>query len=57
MIIESSALDDPQKRLACRLAVVSGAAFVKTSTGFHPSGGAIVHDVRLLRAAILQALE
>ena len=39
-------------RLACRLAVEAGAAFVKTSTGFHPSGGATVADVRLMRAEV-----
>ena len=38
VILETAALTDAQKRLACRLAVDAGAAFVKTSTGFHPSG-------------------
>lgn len=51
-ILESSALADDEKRLACRLAVEAGAAFVKTSTGFHPSGGATLADVRLMRAAV-----
>ena len=50
-ILESSALTVDEKRLACRLAVEAGAAFVKTSTGFHPSGGATLADVRLMRAA------
>ena len=36
--------------------VDAGAAFVKTSTGFHPAGGATVADVRLLRAAVGPAL-
>lgn len=45
-------LTDDQKRLACRLAVDAGAAFVKTSTGFHAAGGATVEDVRLMRAAV-----
>lgn len=52
VILEASALNDEQKRLACRLAVAAGAAFVKTSTGFHPSGGATVADVRLMREAV-----
>lgn len=52
VILETSALDDTQKRLACRIAVESGAAFVKTSTGFHPSGGATVADVTLLRTTV-----
>jgi deoxyribose-phosphate aldolase len=49
VILETAALTDEQKRLACRLAIDAGAAFVKTSTGFHPSGGATIADVRLLR--------
>jgi deoxyribose-phosphate aldolase len=52
VILEATALADDEKRLACRLAVESGAAFVKTSTGFHPSGGAAPADVRLMRAAV-----
>jgi len=52
VILETAALTDSQKRLACRIAVDAGAAFVKTSTGFHPSGGATVADVRLMREAV-----
>ena len=52
VILESAALDDAHKRLACRIALDAGAAFVKTSTGFHPSGGATVHDVHLMRATV-----
>jgi len=52
VIIESAALADEEKRLACRLAVDAGAAFVKTSTGFHPAGGATVLDVRLMRSLV-----
>jgi deoxyribose-phosphate aldolase len=52
VILEAAALDDAQKRLACQLAMDAGAAFVKTSTGFHPAGGATVHDVRLMRATV-----
>ena len=52
VILETSALDDAQKRLGCRIAVAAGAAFVKTSTGFHASGGATVHDVRLMRETV-----
>ena len=52
VILETAALTDDEKRRACRLAVDAGARFVKTSTGFHPSGGATVADVRLLRAAV-----
>jgi len=52
VIIEAAALNESEKRLACRLAVDAGAAFVKTSTGFHASGGATVADVRLMREAV-----
>ena len=52
VILETTVLTDEEKKLACRLAVDAGAAFVKTSTGFHPSGGATVVDVRLMRAAV-----
>jgi len=52
VILETATLTDAEKRLACRLACDAGAAFVKTSTGFHPAGGATVADVRLLRAAV-----
>jgi deoxyribose-phosphate aldolase len=52
VILETGALTDGEKRLACRIAEDAGAAFVKTSTGFHPSGGATVADVRLMRAAV-----
>jgi len=55
-IIEASALDEAHKRLACRLAREAGAAFVKTSTGFHASGGATVADVRLMRGEVGSAL-
>ena len=52
VILETTALTDSEKQLACRLACDAGARFVKTSTGFHPTGGASVADVRLLRAAV-----
>ena len=35
--------------LACRAARESGCDFVKTSTGFHPAGGATVEAVRLMK--------
>jgi deoxyribose-phosphate aldolase len=56
VILETGALTEEEKRLACRLACDAGAAFVKTSTGFHPAGGATVADVRLLRAAVGPAI-
>jgi len=52
VILEAAALSASEKQLACRLACDAGAAFVKTSTGFHPSGGATAADVRLMRAIV-----
>jgi deoxyribose-phosphate aldolase len=48
VIIESAALDEAGIVAACRAAEDGGADFVKTSTGFHPSGGASVEAVRLM---------
>lgn len=52
VILETAALTLDEKLLACKLCAEAGAAFVKTSTGFHPAGGATVEDVRLLRATV-----
>lgn len=48
VIIETAYLTDKMKTLATRIVASSGADFVKTSTGFAPSG-ATVEDVALLR--------
>ncbi|WP_280255820.1 deoxyribose-phosphate aldolase [Nocardia wallacei] len=48
VIIESAALPDEAIVEVCRVAERAGAGFVKTSTGFHPQGGASVHAVRLM---------
>ena len=48
VILETALLDDNQKAIACALARIAGADFVKTSTGFGPAG-ATVHDVALMR--------
>ncbi|HEY5858512.1 MAG TPA: deoxyribose-phosphate aldolase [Aldersonia sp.] len=48
VIIESAALSDEAIVATCRAAETAGANFVKTSTGFHPAGGASVHAVRLM---------
>ena len=42
VILETAALTQDEKLQACRLAMGAGAAFVKTSTGFHPAGGGTV---------------
>ncbi len=51
VILENAYLNDEQKVLACQLSEQAGAHFVKTSTGFAPSG-ATVEDVRLMRASV-----
>jgi len=56
VILETAVLDEREKRLACRVACDAGAAFVKTSTGFHPAGGATAADVRLLRECVGAAI-
>ncbi|MFI8972041.1 deoxyribose-phosphate aldolase [Nocardia asteroides] len=52
VIIESAALTDEAIVGACRAAEQGGADFVKTSTGFHPAGGASVHAVRLMAETV-----
>ena len=48
LILETAALTTEQIILGCRCAAEGEADFVKTSTGFHPAGGATVEHVRLL---------
>lgn len=48
VILETAVLDDETIIAACRAAEAAGADFVKTSTGFHPAGGATVHAVKLM---------
>ncbi len=52
VIIESAALTDDEIVMACKASEAAGADFVKTSTGFHPAGGASVHAVSLMRATV-----
>lgn len=47
VIIETCYLTDEEKKLCCNLSVLSGADFVKTSTGFG-SAGATYEDVQLM---------
>jgi deoxyribose-phosphate aldolase len=51
VILENAYLGDEQKVLACKAVEAAGADYVKTSTGFAPSG-ATVADVRLMRASV-----
>lgn len=51
-IVESALLGPERTVAACRAAVAAGAGYVKTSTGYHPAGGATVEAVRLMVGAV-----
>lgn len=51
VILENAYLSDEEKVVACQIAQRSGADYVKTSTGFGPSG-AKAEDVRLMRQTV-----
>src|SRR6202022_5107584 len=50
-IMENASLDDAQKVRGCQLAEAAGADFVKTSTGFAPTG-ATLEDLALMRRTV-----
>lgn len=52
VIIESAALTDHEIVETSRAAEAAGADFVKTSTGFHPAGGATVRAVEIISATV-----
>ncbi|MFC9787400.1 deoxyribose-phosphate aldolase [Rhodococcus sp. NPDC127528] len=52
VILETAALSDEAIVECCRAAERAGAHFVKTSTGFHPAGGASVEAVRLMARTV-----
>lgn len=56
VIIEAAALSDEEIVESCRAAERAGAQFVKTSTGFHPAGGASVPAVRLMAETVAPRL-
>ena len=51
VILENAYLTDEEKGTACKLCEAAGADWVKTSTGFAPSG-ATLDDLRLMRATV-----
>jgi len=51
VIFENAYLTDEQKILACQLSEAAGADWVKTSTGFAPTGATIA-DLELMRANV-----
>lgn len=52
VILETAALSDDAVTECCLAAERAGADFVKTSTGFHPAGGATVRAIELMHAAV-----
>ncbi|MDR2566242.1 MAG: deoxyribose-phosphate aldolase [Bifidobacteriaceae bacterium] len=52
VILETAALTDRQIVRSAEEAAAAGADFVKTSTGFHPAGGATTHAVELLAKTV-----
>jgi deoxyribose-phosphate aldolase len=51
VILENAYLTDDEKRRACHIIEAAGADFVKTSTGFAPTGATLA-DLRLMRASV-----
>jgi len=51
VIIETCYLNEEEKRAACTAVMKAGAEYVKTSTGFGPSG-ATLEDVRLMKDVV-----
>lgn len=56
VIIESAALTDEEIVKACEASERAGVDFVKTSTGFHPAGGASAHAVALMSKTVAPRL-
>ena len=52
VIIESAVLTAKQIVGVCEAAEAAGADYVKTSTGFHPAGGATAHAVELMSKTV-----
>lgn len=52
VILETAALTDDEILRACVTCQEAGADFVKTSTGFHPAGGATTHAVSLMATTV-----
>jgi deoxyribose-phosphate aldolase len=56
VILENAYLTNDEKVRACKLAEKAGAHFVKTSTGFAPTG-ATLEDIDLMRKAVLLTVQ
>jgi deoxyribose-phosphate aldolase len=56
VILENAYLTDEQKVRGCRLSEKAGADYVKTSTGYAPSGSTM-DDLRLMRASVSERVK
>ena len=56
VILENAYLTDEEKVTACKLCEEAGADWVKTSTGFAPSG-ATLEDLRLMRETVSEEVQ
>ena len=56
VILENAYLTDEEKVRGCQLAEAAGADYVKTSTGYAPSGSTM-EDLRLMRASVSQRVK
>ena len=56
VILENAYLTDEQKILSCKLAEAAGADWVKTSTGYAPTG-ATIDDLKLMRATVSEKVQ
>jgi len=56
VIFENAYLTDAEKITACTLSEAAGADWVKTSTGFAPSGATLA-DLRLMRASVSEKVQ
>jgi deoxyribose-phosphate aldolase len=52
VILETAVLSPEEIVAACHVAEGAGADFVKSSTGFHPAGGATIEAVAIMAAAV-----
>lgn len=52
VIIEATALSELELTRVVGIVAAKGVDFVKTSTGYHPTGGARISDVELIRKAL-----
>lgn len=52
VILETSVLNTGQIMMGCRAAENAGAQFVKTSTGFHPTGGATIAAIQIMHNTV-----